>query len=480
VFNFPVYSDWSPEILIWQNAPGISGGSAEVAVAADSSETLHLVYQSTFLHSGSGFTRQGLNYVQFDDHGHQITDAVMLNDSSDVSARRPQLILYGTDSLMAMWQWEELDSGYAYGFRSRVIINGSVLGSLRYWGTLGTFSDLGYLLDITNTRSIVFVYPDPDNWGQIRAIVENAGGYRLMDGSIIWRRENDISDEISGFVGYSDSLQLVWRQRSSGDPIYTKRISVSTPIDSQSVGDYHSLTPENPGEYYAVPKIMPAGDSLLVFLATYPENMCTDHLHVIHRYSYQRIAELSLGSCGSFAAVEGDSIVSVVCSVRNTWALHFRKYRLPSLQLITDTVLVRRTERNLLALGYTVSPAGVRHLFYYVGIGSSDVHLIYRYWREDLSAGVEASVPRNICLLTAYPNPFNGTTQIEFTLPVTQRVSLRLYDVLGREAAVLLDEMRTAGEHRVSFDGSALASGVYFCRMEAGKETRTQKIVLMK
>jgi len=82
--------------------------------------------------------------------------------------------------------------------------------------------------------------------------------------------------------------------------------------------------------------------------------------------------------------------------------------------------------------------------------------------------------------LSAYPNPFNSTTKIEFTLPVTQRVSLQIYDVLGREVAVLLNEMKTAGEHRVRFDGEALSSGVYFCRMEAGTATRTQKIVLMK
>jgi len=92
----------------------------------------------------------------------------------------------------------------------------------------------------------------------------------------------------------------------------------------------------------------------------------------------------------------------------------------------------------------------------------------------------EKPVPRSVYLISAYPNPFNSTTQIEFTLPVTQHVSLFLYDVLGREVAVLLDEMKTAGEHRVRFDGSALSSGVYFCRMEAGKEMRTQKIVLMK
>jgi len=86
----------------------------------------------------------------------------------------------------------------------------------------------------------------------------------------------------------------------------------------------------------------------------------------------------------------------------------------------------------------------------------------------------------SISLLRAYPNPFNSSTQIEFTLPVTQRVSLRLYDVLGREVAVVLNQMKTAGEHRVTFDGSGLSSGVYFCRMDAGTEMRTQKIMLMK
>jgi|GEM_PF-3981068 len=88
-------------------------------------------------------------------------------------------------------------------------------------------------------------------------------------------------------------------------------------------------------------------------------------------------------------------------------------------------------------------------------------------------------IPTDISL-TVYPNPFNSTAQITFTLPVTQFVSLRLYDVLGREAATILYGMKTAGEHRVRLDGGALSSGVYFCSMEAGREMRTKKIVLMK
>ena len=79
-----------------------------------------------------------------------------------------------------------------------------------------------------------------------------------------------------------------------------------------------------------------------------------------------------------------------------------------------------------------------------------------------------------------YPNPFNSTTQIEFTLPSTQRVTLRLYDVLGREVAVMMNEIQTAGQHRLTFDASGLPSGVYLCRLEAGEMMQTRKMVLVK
>jgi len=82
--------------------------------------------------------------------------------------------------------------------------------------------------------------------------------------------------------------------------------------------------------------------------------------------------------------------------------------------------------------------------------------------------------------LTVFPNPFNSVTQIEFTLPATQRVSLRLYDVLGREVAVLMNEIQTAGQHRLTFDASGLPSGVYLCRLEVGGMAQTRKMVLIK
>jgi hypothetical protein len=83
-------------------------------------------------------------------------------------------------------------------------------------------------------------------------------------------------------------------------------------------------------------------------------------------------------------------------------------------------------------------------------------------------------------MLSNYPNPFNSTTQIEFILPTTQRVSLRLYDVLGREVAVMMNEIQTAGAHRLTFDASGMPSGVYLCRLEAGEMMQTRKMLLVK
>lgn len=79
-----------------------------------------------------------------------------------------------------------------------------------------------------------------------------------------------------------------------------------------------------------------------------------------------------------------------------------------------------------------------------------------------------------------YPNPFNPTTQIEFTLSEVQNVSLRVYDMAGREVARLADEVRQAGIHTVTFNAANLASGVYFYRFVSESHQFTRKMTLVK
>jgi len=95
--------------------------------------------------------------------------------------------------------------------------------------------------------------------------------------------------------------------------------------------------------------------------------------------------------------------------------------------------------------------------------------------------GNAAGLPHRFELLQNYPNPFNPQTTITFTLPRTVHVTLRVYDVLGREIATLVDhESLGAGTHDVLFDASHLSSGVYFYRLQADGIALTKQLALIK
>lgn len=90
------------------------------------------------------------------------------------------------------------------------------------------------------------------------------------------------------------------------------------------------------------------------------------------------------------------------------------------------------------------------------------------------------SLPTSMILHPNFPNPFNSTTEIAFDLPRAGKVSLKVFDLLGREVAVVQDGMMAAGNHRVNFDGKDLASGVYVYRLQAGEVVSARKMVVLK
>jgi hypothetical protein len=83
-------------------------------------------------------------------------------------------------------------------------------------------------------------------------------------------------------------------------------------------------------------------------------------------------------------------------------------------------------------------------------------------------------------LLQNYPNPFNPSTTIKYELPKSAEVRLSVFDLLGREVSVLVNERKDAGVHEIKFDGSNLASGVYFYRLKAGDFTQSKRLLLLK
>lgn len=104
-------------------------------------------------------------------------------------------------------------------------------------------------------------------------------------------------------------------------------------------------------------------------------------------------------------------------------------------------------------------------------------------WEKGLPADVAVGggIPEVYRLEQNYPNPFNPSTNIEFSLPRSSKVSLVVYDLLGRQVATLINgEVRGAGKHAAAFSSTGLATGVYFYRLTADTWTSTMKMVVLK
>lgn len=131
---------------------------------------------------------------------------------------------------------------------------------------------------------------------------------------------------------------------------------------------------------------------------------------------------------------------------------------------------------------YYVLSLGVNNQYIFVGTNGSSI------WRRPLSQVVtdvneEINIlPEQFSLEQNYPNPFNPTTTIQFDIPKTALVTLKVCDVLGQEVATLVNEKREAGRYNFEFRTSdfEISSGMYFYRIQAGEFVQTKKLLLLK
>jgi len=104
----------------------------------------------------------------------------------------------------------------------------------------------------------------------------------------------------------------------------------------------------------------------------------------------------------------------------------------------------------------------------------------YEFFDTPVSVSDEIVTPAKFELMQNYPNPFNPNTSIEYSVPSTEYVSLKVYDILGNEVATLVNEKKDAGSYRVNFDAASLSSGVYFYRIKTGSFNQVRKMLLLK
>ncbi len=124
-----------------------------------------------------------------------------------------------------------------------------------------------------------------------------------------------------------------------------------------------------------------------------------------------------------------------------------------------------------------------------LGIGSSHVFAgimwsgIWRRASEGFASAVEMlsqEIPERFVLEQNYPNPFNPRTVINYQIPISGRADLRVYDLLGKEVAVLVDKDQLPGAYKVTWDASGLATGVYLYRLQASGFVETKRLLLLR
>jgi hypothetical protein len=119
--------------------------------------------------------------------------------------------------------------------------------------------------------------------------------------------------------------------------------------------------------------------------------------------------------------------------------------------------------------------------FFHKKLDLSTISFVYRVIPQFSNTRErENNVAQSFRLAQNYPNPFNPTTNISYVLPRAENVSLKIYDVLGREVATLVNEAKAQGAYTVPFNASNLASGVYFYKLQAGSFVQTKKMMLVK
>ncbi len=108
------------------------------------------------------------------------------------------------------------------------------------------------------------------------------------------------------------------------------------------------------------------------------------------------------------------------------------------------------------------------------------IHGVYTLARTTNVENISPKMPESFSLEQNYPNPFNPSTSIRFSINASAFTSLKVYDIVGRETATLVNEILKAGSYEAKFDASRVPSGIYLYSLQAGQKSETKKMILIK
>jgi len=139
----------------------------------------------------------------------------------------------------------------------------------------------------------------------------------------------------------------------------------------------------------------------------------------------------------------------------------------------------KKIKFKMLVSGTTLASVFLDWIVYKVSRETQPI-LLDRMGDDTVDVVDEPTLPASFKLFQNYPNPFNPATSIKYTVSSIMNVRLTVYDILGREVAILVNEEKFPGSYEVKFNASHLSSGTYFYVLRAGNFSETKKMILMK
>ena len=127
-----------------------------------------------------------------------------------------------------------------------------------------------------------------------------------------------------------------------------------------------------------------------------------------------------------------------------------------------------------------ITTANLKILIDHNNDGTIDDSMVVENQITDVRSPGSGRLPSAFVLHQNYPNPFNPRTKITYDIPKRADVRVKIYDVFGREVAILVDGVQEPGQKSVEWNAPSFASGVYFCKLEADNVILTRKLVLLK
>jgi hypothetical protein len=187
-------------------------------------------------------------------------------------------------------------------------------------------------------------------------------------------------------------------------------------------------------------------------------------------------------------AAPADSARNVQLNTTLTWsaAATATMYHL-QLSTLSDYSATLLNDSLLTATSRAIGPLSLATTYYWRvrakndgGYGAFSTSRQFTTIRTTSIEQLGSGIPKEFALAQNYPNPFNPTTTISFSLPSKSFVLLKVFDIMGKEVATLVNEEMSAGSYSQLWNAVSMSSGIYFYRLQAGSLTEIKKLILFK